>query len=201
MDKPRLTYFDIPTSRGEECRLALFLAGIDFEDRRLERARWLELKSTMPYGAMPVLEIPDRPPLAHTNAILAYIGRQHDLHPKDLFEAARHEGVMNHVEDLRAQLSATSRISDPEARRAAREALASGYLPSWAGYAERQIHGPFVGGDVLQVADLKLFVTVAAYAGGGIEHVPTDVFADFRKLMTVHDAVRAHPRVSAWYAR
>jgi hypothetical protein len=34
MNKPKLIYFDAPVSRGEECRLALHLAGIDFEDDR-----------------------------------------------------------------------------------------------------------------------------------------------------------------------
>jgi glutathione S-transferase len=41
MSKPKLFYFDAPVSRGEECRLALHLAGIDFEDER------------MPYGVLP----------------------------------------------------------------------------------------------------------------------------------------------------
>ena len=38
MTKPRLTYFDQAASRGEECRLALFIAGVDFEDNRIPRA-------------------------------------------------------------------------------------------------------------------------------------------------------------------
>ena len=28
MSKPRLSYFDAPVSRGEECRLALAIAGV-----------------------------------------------------------------------------------------------------------------------------------------------------------------------------
>ena len=34
MTRPRLIYFDFAGSRGEECRIALHLAGIDFEDVR-----------------------------------------------------------------------------------------------------------------------------------------------------------------------
>ena len=40
MTKPKLTYFDIPTSRGEECRLALHVAGVAFEDNRIRHAAW-----------------------------------------------------------------------------------------------------------------------------------------------------------------
>jgi glutathione S-transferase len=57
MNKPKLIYFDAPVSRGEECRLALHLAGIDFEDDRINDAAWPAMKERMPYGAMPVLEL------------------------------------------------------------------------------------------------------------------------------------------------
>jgi glutathione S-transferase len=73
MSKPKLIYFDAPVSRGEECRLALHLAGIDFEDVRVPRGDWQALKPTMPFGSLPVLEIPDKPPLGQSNAILATI--------------------------------------------------------------------------------------------------------------------------------
>jgi len=70
MSKPKLTYFDAPVSRGEECRLALHLAGIDFEDVRIKVADWPAMKDRMPYGSLPVLEWPGSPALAHSNAIL-----------------------------------------------------------------------------------------------------------------------------------
>jgi glutathione S-transferase len=107
MNKPKLTYFDAPVSRGEECRLALHLAGVDFEDVRISDAAWPSMKEQMPYGALPVLELPGRPVLAHSNAILVLIGRQHGLHPTDDFEAGRHEGMMEHVEELRAAVVPT----------------------------------------------------------------------------------------------
>ena len=108
MNKPRLIYFDAPVSRGEECRLALHIAGVDFEDARVPVADWPAMKDRMPYGSLPVLELPNRGAFAHSNAILVLIGRRHGLHPKDDFEAARHEGMMQHVEDLRAAVSPTS---------------------------------------------------------------------------------------------
>ena len=81
MTKPKLTYFDAPVSRGEECRLALHLAGVDFVDNRPT------VKPTTPYGSIPVLELPGAPPLAHSNAILALIGRRHGMHPTDDVES------------------------------------------------------------------------------------------------------------------
>jgi glutathione S-transferase len=201
MAKPKLIYFDAPVSRGEECRLALYLAGIDFEDVRIKFDAWPALKPQTPYGAMPVYELPGRTPLAHTNAILLLIGRAHGLHPADEFEAARHEGMMQHVEDLRANVGPTLRMPD-DAKQAAREALVAGYLPAWAQAAEKNITGsPFFGGAKIGVVDLKLHMAVRWFIGGKVDHIPATIFAAYPKLLGVHDAVRDHAGVKAWYAK
>src|SRR6478672_5834062 len=158
MNKPKLTYFDAPVSRGEECRLALHLAGIDFEDERINAATWQAMKAETPYGGLPVLELPGQPPLAHSNAILVLIGRRHGLHPADDFEAARHEGMMQHVETLRAVISPTMRMAEAD-KKAARDELVAGFLPEWARAANKNISGtPFFGGATLNVVDLKLYM-------------------------------------------
>jgi glutathione S-transferase len=201
MSKPKLYYFDAPVSRGEECRLALHLAGIDFEDVRIKSAEWPALKERMPYGGVPVLELPGSPALAHANAILVLIGRRHGLHPADDVEAARHEGMMQHVEDLRAAVSPTLRMGDAE-KKAAREALVAGLLPAWARAAERNITaGPFFGGEKIHVVDLKIHMAVRWFNGGKVDHVPATIFAGCPRLVGVHDAVRDHAGVRSWYAR
>ena len=201
MSKPRLTYFDAPVSRGEECRLALHLAGVDFEDVRIKPADWPALKEQMPYGSVPVLELPGRGTFAHSNAILVLIGRRHGLHPEDDFEAARHQGMMEHVEDLRGRVSPTLRMPDAE-KKAAREALVANYLPAWARAAERNIvAAPFFGGEKIHVVDLKLHMAVRWFIGGKVDHIPATIFAGYPKLMGVHDAVRDHAGVKSWYAK
>lgn len=201
MSKPRLIYFDAPVSRGEECRLALHLAGVDFEDERIKFADWPSLKERMPYGSLPVLELPGKPALAHSNAILVLIGRRHGLHPTDDFEAARHEGMMQHVEDLRARVSPTLRMGDAE-KKAAREAIVADFLPAWSRAAEKNIRGaPFFGGEKIQVVDLKIHMAVRWFIGGKVDHIPASIFADYPRLVGVHDAVRDHPGVQSWYAK
>jgi glutathione S-transferase len=202
MSKPKLIYFDAPVSRGEECRLALHIAGVDFEDARLKREDWPALKPKTPFGALPVLEMPGRAPLAQTNAILVLIGRQHGLHPKDDFEAARHEAVMCHVEDLRAAVTPSMRLTDEAEKKKAREALTATYLPTWAEQVERQIgDGPFFSGAALRVVDIKLHLAVRWFAGGKLDHIPATIFSAYPKLNRVHDAVRDDARVKAWYAK
>jgi len=201
MSKPKLIYFNAPVSRGEECRLALHLAAIDFEDVRIESAAWPAMKEHTPYGGLPVLELPGHPPLAHSNAILVLIGRRYGLHPKDDFEAARHEGMMQHVEDLRGVVTPTIRMGEAE-KKVAREAMVMGYLPAWARAAEKNIHGePFFGGAKLHVVDLKLHMAVRWFIGGKVDHIPATIFANYPKLVRVHDAVRDHPDVKSWYTK
>jgi prostaglandin-H2 D-isomerase / glutathione transferase len=110
MAKMTLTYFDAPVSRGEECRLALFLAQVPFTDERLKAPDWEKRKSSTPYGAVPVLTAEGHPPIAESNAILRLIGSLHGLHPTDPWEAARHEALMGAIEDYRdrARFSVTA---------------------------------------------------------------------------------------------
>ena len=202
MNKPRLIYFDFAGSRGEECRIAMHLAGIDFEDVRIKGADWPAMKADTPFGAMPVLEIPGQAPLAHSNAILVLIGRQHRLHPADVFEAARHESLMCAVEDLRNNITPTLRITDPELKRQAREALATNELSTWGSQVERQLgDGPFIGGATLQVADLKLYMVVRWLSSGVLDHVPTTVLDHCPKLLRLYAAVAEHAGVKAWLAK
>ena len=201
MTRPKLTYFDAPVSRGEECRLALHIAGVDFEDNRISQADWPALKEQTPYGCLPVLELPGRPPLGQSNAILMLIGRRHGLHPTDDFAAAPHEAMMQHVEDLRLRMSPTLRMGDPE-KKAAREALVADFMPAWGKHAERNLGaGPFFAGDKIHVVDLKLHMAVRWFLGGKVDHVPATIFSGFPKLMRVHDAVRDDARIKAWYAK
>jgi glutathione S-transferase len=202
MTKPKLIYFDAPVSRGEECRLAFHVAGVDFEDVRIKREDWLALKPKTPFGGIPVLEMAGHPPLGESTAILVLIGRQHGLHPKDDFEAARHEAVMGQVEICRMVLGQTLRITDEAEKKKAREELAASFLPTWAENVEKQISdGPFFAGAKIHVVDFKLHMIVRWLAGGKLDHIPATIFAGFPRLTRVHDAVRDDVRVKAWYAK
>jgi len=201
MTRLRLTYFDAPMSRGEECRLALFVAGVDFEDHRIDRAAWPALKPRTPFGVLPTLEAEGKPTVSQSNAILGFVGREYGLLPKDAWEALRLESLMCAVEDLRAAIVKTFGITDADELKRRRAELVEGPLRSWAAYTEQQISGPYAGGAQISVADLKLFVVIGWLTKGVLDHVPSDVLAPFPKLLTLFRTVQAHPKVVAWYAR
>jgi glutathione S-transferase len=202
MNKPRLIYFDFAGSRGEECRIALHLAGVDFEDVRVQSKDWPAMKGGTPFGALPVFELSGKAPLAHSNAILVYIGREHGLHPVDHYAAAWQESLMAAVEDLRHAISPVMRISDPEQKRTAREALAEKEIKPWGSQVERQLgDGPFVGGAAIGVADVKLYMMVRWLTSGVLDHMPTSVFDGCPKLLRLSKAVADHAGVKAWLAK
>jgi glutathione S-transferase len=198
----KLTYFDFSSSRGEECRLALAAAGVPFDDDRLPRAAWPELKPQTPYGALPVLTVAGKGQLAQSNAILVWIGRSSGLHPHDAWEAARHEAILSACEELRHKVQDVLRAKhdDEAARKQAREEMAAGLLQTFGAQIERQIEGPFVAGERLHVADIKLFMIVRWFAKGGVDHVPADVFARFPKLSGLYEAVAKHDAIARWLA-
>jgi glutathione S-transferase len=201
--KPTLTYFDFSGSRGEECRLALHLAGVDFVDHRLKAGpAWLELKPTTPFGSLPTLELPGKGTFAQSNAILVMVGRKHGLHPTDDFEAARHEALLAFAEELRHHVNPILRLKDEPERTTRRTELATTYVPTWAGYVERQLgDGPFVAGAKLHVVDLKLYMVMRWFVSGGVDLVPATVFDAFPRMRRLFDAVADHPGVKAWQAR
>lgn len=194
----KLSYFNFSGGRGEDCRLALHMAGVPFEDDRIDPKDWPAQKASTPFGGIPVLEIEGEGVLSQSNAILGLIGTRHGLLPENDFEAARHRAVLNAVEDLRCVVNRTSLIPEEE-RKSAREEVARGYMRSWAEDLEMQIRGPFVGGDQISVADLKVFVVVGSYKRGTLDHFPTDYFDSHEKISGLYDAVMRHPKVATWY--
>ncbi len=198
----KVTYFDFAGSRGEECRLTLVVGGVEFDDDRVKNADWAKLKPTMPFGAMPVLEVAGKGRLAQSNAILGYLGRRLGLHPSDEWEAAQHEALMAYVEELRGRLDPTMRMSDPEEKKRAREALVESYLKGWAANVEAMLgDGPFFAGAKIHVVDLKLFIVMRWLLSGTVDHVPPTVVSAQPRLMRLYEAVKTHPKVAAWYAR
>ena len=193
-----LTYFDFDGSRGLECRIALHVAGVDFTDARVTRPEWAALKPTLPYGALPVLTVDGRV-LAQSTAILNYVGRSHGLHPSDPWVSAEHDAVMHSVEDLRHKVPGSQGMSDDD-KKTAREAFMAGFLTTWASTVEARIQGPFLEGDTLQVADIKVYVILRAYLNGGYDHIPATFFDAYPKVRGLYAAVEAHTAVAAYLA-
>lgn len=202
MAKLKLTYFDFDGGRGEPIRLALHIGGIAFEDHRISMQDWPAYRDKTPFRAMPVLEV-DGKSITQSNTLQRYIGKLAGLYPKDDWQAALCDEVMDVTEDVGARIGATMAMGADEKKKA-REALAAGAITR---YLEQMAARLQAGGGEwfvekrLTVADLQVFGFVRWLRSGTLDHVPKDLVDRVAPALVKHnERVAAHPKIAAYYA-
>ena len=197
-----LTYFDFDGGRGEAARLIMHLGDIAFEDRRVPGKDWPALRDTMPFQALPVLEV-DGKVIAQSNTINRYLGKLAGLYPKDDWQATLVDELMDAVEDI-TTLIGNSMALEGDAKKKAREALAAGPIPRFLQQIEARLKaggGEWFVEKRLTVADLKCYLWIRWLKSGALDHVPADIVDRHALLLAAHfERVRNHPRITAYYA-
>jgi len=197
-----LTYFDYDGSRGEVARLALHLAGVAFEDRRVTWKEWPKLRDKMPFLGMPVLEV-DGQVITQSNTINRYVGKLTGLYPKDDLQAALVDEVMAAIEDITVEIEETLTL-DARSKKKAREALAKGPLLRYLQQIEARLKrggGEWFVEKRLTVADLKCYIWIRALTDGGLDYIPGDFVDKHAPLLATHrQRVASQPKIAAYYA-
>ena len=98
MSTYKLYYFNT-RGRAEVSRLIFAAAGQKFEDVRFEREQWPTLKSQMPLGQIPVLEV-DGTMIPQSVSIARFLAKQFNLAGKDNLEQAKVDAVGDTINDL-----------------------------------------------------------------------------------------------------
>lgn len=201
MPKIVLTYFDFDGGRGEAARLIMQLGGIAFEDKRIAGKDWPAMRDKTPFQAMPVLEV-DGKVITQSNAINRYLGKLAGLYPKDDWQAALADEVMDAAEDLTFKLGATMSMDDA-AKKKAREQLAAGTIPRYLEQFQlrlRNAGGEYFADNRFTVADIKVFLVTRWLKSGALDHVPADLVDKHAPLLVQHlDRVKNHPKIKAYY--
>jgi glutathione S-transferase len=199
----KLTYFDFHGGRGETARIALSIAGIPFVDERVTRADWAALKPTMPFGALPVLEVDGRR-ISQSNAINHYVGRLAGLYPEDPWQAAECDEICCAAEALNDEIGPSFSMSGDEQKRE-RERLVAGPIPRCLKGMDdllAQRGGKWFAGGRLTIADLKVIEITRMLGSGRLDHVPADIVEKTAPALAEHRGrVLGDPRVRAYYAR
>jgi len=201
MPKLVLTYFDFDGSRGEVARLAMHLAGIAFEDRRIAGKNWPALRDSTPFQAMPILEV-DGKVISQSNTINRYVGKLAGLYPKDDWQAALVDEVMDAVEDITTRIGSTIEL-EGEFKKKARETLAAGPIPRFLQQIEARLKaggGEWFVENRLTVADLKCYMWVRWLKSGVLDHIPADIVDKHAPLLAKHlERVKNHARIATYY--
>ncbi len=202
MEKTKLTYFDIDGGRAEATRIAMSVAGIEFEDRRLSFSEFSEMRESTPLNAVPILEING---VAYTqcNAMNRYAGRLAGLYPDDPWQSLLCDEVMDVVEDSYHSVMRTFGLQGDELR-AARKELSDGMLTRCLKLLRMRLAaagGEYFSDHRFTVADIKVFVWLRHLKSGGLEHVPTDLADELAPRLLDHmDRIAAEPAVVAYYS-
>jgi glutathione S-transferase len=202
MPKLKLTYFDMDGGRGEPARLALHIAGIPFEDRRIGFKDWAPLREQFPFRALPVLEV-DGKVVTQSNSINRYVGKLAGLYPKDDWQALLCDEAMDAVEDMDNLLGNTIDLAD-DAKKKAREELAAGPIPRYLEQLQARLKaagGEYFADGRLTVGDLKVWMVVRWLRSGILDHVPKDLVDCVAPLLVTHaERLAAQPKIAAYYA-
>lgn len=95
--KLKLHYFFL-YGRAEAARMALWKAGVEYEDNKVTGDDWKALKESgkLPFGQMPALEFPDGTVLAQSESIMKYLGDTYKLRPEDPLLNAKADSITQH---------------------------------------------------------------------------------------------------------
>ena len=122
-------YFDFPFWRAEVGRIALFMGGIDFENRlvdgdefnRVQQTGHLDDGTSIPFHQLPCLII-DGVPIAQTAGIARFCGKLSGMYPKDDdLLAGRIDQFLDFATDITELIFSTSRDDDDLIKKAKRE--------------------------------------------------------------------------------
>ncbi|XP_074179552.1 hematopoietic prostaglandin D synthase isoform X3 [Rhinolophus sinicus] len=98
MPNYKLMYFNM-RGRAEIIRYIFAYLDIKYEDHRIEQADWPEIKSTFPFGKIPILEI-DGLKLHQSLAIARYLTKNTDLAGKTELEQCQVDAIVDTLDDF-----------------------------------------------------------------------------------------------------
>jgi len=198
----KLTYFN-GRGRGEIIRLVFAVAGVEYQDIRVERADWPGThKAGAPFGQMPILEV-DGVKLCQSNACARYLARKYHLAGKSELEHAQADMIVDCLEDTVKPIIKFFFEKDEAKKAELKKKYIDEELPGYLTHLEtilKHNHGGdgFFVGHELTWADLALYNTVGWATGMG---GATDPLAKYPKLAALYKKVEANPKVAAWIAK
>ncbi|XP_064618073.1 glutathione S-transferase-like [Liolophura sinensis] len=197
----KLYYFNA-RARAEGIRWLLSLAGVEFEDIRIDRNDWPTKKQEMPLGYVPVLEV-DGQKLSESQAISRYLANTFGFAGKTDWEKALADQYVDVVYDILSAARAISRAPNDEAKAEIKRILIEVDGPRILGHFERCLESNKSGylvGDSLTWAD----VVVASYLDSFIDRISPEfgeLLEKFPKIRAHLDKVRAIPQIAAFIAK
>eukprot|EP01063_Lacrimia_lanifica_P006681 TRINITY_DN14194_c0_g1_i1.p1 TRINITY_DN14194_c0_g1~~TRINITY_DN14194_c0_g1_i1.p1 ORF type:complete len:218 (+),score=86.68 TRINITY_DN14194_c0_g1_i1:46-699(+) len=199
---PAKLYYYRATGRGNQVRLALACAGIEWEDvcpagfppTEEDKAGWRAIGGNTTTN-VPMLQLEDGRVFTQSSAVLRAVGRIGKLMPSDEANAYLTDKLIADADDYRT-IAYKSFVPWGASQETA-DAFISTDTPLHFGNLERQLAHDFYCGSELTLADITVYDAVTSYGAG---RIPGDAFADFPKLKAWAARVAAHPPIAKYLA-
>ncbi|EGF83206.1 hypothetical protein BATDEDRAFT_84750 [Batrachochytrium dendrobatidis JAM81] len=197
--KLKLSYFGIK-GRAEVIRLTLHIAGIPFEDARINGEAWKQLKPQTPFGQMPTLTVNDTTIISQSAGILRYAGTLAGLYPStDALKATFVDQILFHLEDINVVVAATYKNETDVCKKIAEDKLPA-MLADLEKVVEEHGKGPFAVGDHLTVADVSIYDVIGFLQSGDLRGIPTTIADGYERISQICAHVGQIPKVVEWEA-
>nr|XP_034174007.1 glutathione S-transferase-like [Osmia lignaria]XP_034174008.1 glutathione S-transferase-like [Osmia lignaria] len=193
----KLIYFNA-RGRAEHIRYIFAYAGIDYVDQRIPKERWTELKKSMPYGMLPVLEI-DGKPISQSNAVARYLARKHNLTGRDEWEAMQCDVLVDTLGDLKQFISQYRTEEDLFKKEEKKAKLLKETIPFYLNKFEKTVgeNGGYAVGSTTTWADF-----VFAVALENFENIfGTTALENYPGLRALKKRVHEIPAIVDWLAK
>jgi glutathione S-transferase len=206
MPQYKLTYFNL-RARAEVPRFLFALAGVEYEDNRIELSDWPKCDKEslgIPFGQLPILSI-DGVVYCQSLCIARYLAEKFGYAGKTDLDKLRGDMIAHCVEDVVVLIAAIRKAENPETKERLRKKFKEEELHPTCEQLEKLLKqngggdGYFVG-DSLTWADLIVYQHLTSY----IPVVPVELLSfidDFPKLKALVDKVEKHPKIAAWIAK
>ena len=192
----KLYYFN---SKGaaELSRLIFAQASVKYEDVRMEYGseQWAELKPTMPFGQMPVLEV-DGTRIANSIVIARYLAEEFGLAGSNSFENSQLAGIAEAVRDVFVEMAKAHFEKDEEKKAELLKTFKEKTIPFVLGKFEALSsanNNGYLCGNKLTWADLAFFSWISIM----IPHAPA-VLDNCPSLKKLKETVETLPNIAKW---
>ncbi|KAG7378751.1 hypothetical protein PHYPSEUDO_009525 [Phytophthora pseudosyringae] len=198
----KITYF-AAAGRAEAARLAFYIGGVPFEDKRIDHAQFAAMKEALPLGQLPILEV-DGEVFTQSHAITRFAGRVGGLYPVSApYLALKIDELLHAMGEIEEKMGPSFRESDADKKRALREELASVTIPRYAALFEARLEKmaqiPAFQSDAVFIHDVAIYAFVKSLRAGYIDFIPATVLDGYKLLNEAHDKIANHPKVKEWY--
>ena len=179
----KVLYFNV-YGRAEALRMMLTHSKTEFEDVRMSREEFTELKASgkLEFGQVPALELEDGQILTQSGAIARYVGAKYGYYPADHLKAYECDSMCDALDDLFAKMIQMFYGPNEEAKAAAGKAFAEDHLPLFLERLDKRLAGKkYFGGETPDVFDFHIGAFLSSPA-----------VAKFQENVDKHSGVKAH---------